>query len=51
VVLGTDYPFDMGQYDIVSVLRGLGLDPAAEAEIAGRALERMLAVQPVAEAA
>jgi aminocarboxymuconate-semialdehyde decarboxylase len=51
VVLGTDYPFDMGQYDIVSILRGLGLDPSAEAEIAGRALERMLAVQPVAEAA
>ncbi|ARP97785.1 amidohydrolase family protein [Pseudorhodoplanes sinuspersici] len=51
VVLGTDYPFDMGQYDIVSVLRDFKLEPAAEAEIACRALERMLAMQSVAEAA
>ena len=42
VMVGTDYPFDMGQYDIVSVLEGLGLDPEAEAKIAGGTLERLL---------
>jgi aminocarboxymuconate-semialdehyde decarboxylase len=42
LVLGTDYPFDMGQYDIVTVLRGLGLAPEDEAEIASGTIGRLL---------
>lgn len=42
VVLGTDYPFDMGQYDIVSVLDGLGLDADAKAAISGGRLDELL---------
>ena len=42
VMLGTDYPFDMGQYDIVSVLDGLDLDAEAHAKIAGGTLRARL---------
>ncbi len=42
VMLGTDYPFDMAQYDMLQVLRGLRLDPADEAEIAGGTVRRLL---------
>ena len=36
VVLGTDYPFDMGVNDPVQRLDAAGLDPATRAAIAGR---------------
>ena len=42
VVLGTDYPFDMGQYDIAQVLEGLGLPDDAHARVAGGTLGRLL---------
>ncbi len=42
VLLGTDYPFDMGQYDIVSVLEGMALDPSTFARIASGSAEALI---------
>jgi len=42
VVIGTDYPFDMGQYDIVDLLDGMGLSAHEMAEISSDAVNRML---------
>jgi len=42
VMLGTDYPFDMGQYDIVKVLADMGLDPETEAKIGSETLAARL---------
>jgi hypothetical protein len=42
VLLGSDYPFDMGDARHVDTVRALGLDPAVEARIlAGNAEELM----------
>jgi aminocarboxymuconate-semialdehyde decarboxylase len=42
VLLGSDYPFDMGDARHVDTVRGLGLDPEAEAAILGGNAERIL---------
>ncbi|WP_265516807.1 amidohydrolase family protein [Nitratireductor luteus] len=42
VMLGTDYPFDMGQYDMVSVVKSLGLDPATERKVSSGTIGRLL---------
>ena len=42
VVLGTDHPFDMGDYGAVGAVRGLGLDPEAEAAVLSTNAERLL---------
>jgi aminocarboxymuconate-semialdehyde decarboxylase len=42
VLLGSDYPFDMGQYDSVQVVRGLGLGKAVtETILQGAAVARL----------
>ena len=46
VVLGSDYPFDMGQYDMVSVVRGLGLSAADEAAVLSGSAARLLGIEP-----
>jgi aminocarboxymuconate-semialdehyde decarboxylase len=42
VVLGSDYPFDMGDERPADTVRALGLDPAAEAAILAGNAERLL---------
>ena len=42
VLLGSDYPFDMGDARHVDTVRGLGLDPEVEAAILGGNAERIL---------
>lgn len=42
VVIGSDYPFDMGYDAPVAVVRGLGLGPDREARVLGRNLARLL---------
>ena len=42
VLLGSDYPFDMGDDRHVETLRALGLDPEVEAAILGGNAERLL---------
>lgn len=42
VLLGSDYPFDMGDARHVDTLRALGLEPEAEEAVLGRNAERML---------
>ncbi len=44
VVLGTDYPFDMGHYDPAGLLGGL--DPEAGAAVAGGNAARLLGLDP-----
>ncbi len=41
VLLGSDYPFDMGQYDGVDVVRSLGLSEADEATVLAGAAEAL----------
>jgi aminocarboxymuconate-semialdehyde decarboxylase len=42
VVLGTDHPFDMGDYDAVEMVHGLNLDPGDEAAILSGNAEQLL---------
>ena len=42
VVLGSDHPFDMGDYGAVAAVRGLGLAPEAEAAVLGGNAEQLL---------
>jgi aminocarboxymuconate-semialdehyde decarboxylase len=42
VLLGSDYPFDMGDARHADTVRGLGLDPEVEAAILGGNAERIL---------
>ncbi|MET0852102.1 MAG: amidohydrolase family protein [Candidatus Rokuibacteriota bacterium] len=42
VVLGTDHPFDMGDYGAVAQVRGLGLAPEAEAAVLSQNAEQLL---------
>jgi aminocarboxymuconate-semialdehyde decarboxylase len=44
VVLGSDYPFDMGNPAPVEAVRRLGLGPAREARVLGKNLGRLLGV-------
>jgi len=46
VVLGSDYPFDMGDSRHVDTVRGLGLEPRVEAAILAGNAERLLGLQP-----
>ncbi len=48
VLLGSDYPFDMGLERPAEPVRELGLDPAAEAAILGRNALRLLGQEAVA---
>ena len=45
VVLGSDYPFDMGCEAPVEAVRELGLAPAQERAIVGGTLARLLGVR------
>jgi aminocarboxymuconate-semialdehyde decarboxylase len=47
VLLGSDYPFDMGDARHVDTVRGLGLAPDVEAAILAGNAERLLGVQRV----
>jgi aminocarboxymuconate-semialdehyde decarboxylase len=49
VLLGSDYPFDMGDAGQVETVRALGLAPEAEAAILGENAERLLGLDRVAE--
>jgi len=42
VVMGSDYPFDMGQDDPVGFLAGAGLAPAARTGIESTNAQRLL---------
>ena len=42
IVMGTDYPFDMGDYDPVGHVCGAGLDAATVAAICGGNAKRLL---------
>jgi aminocarboxymuconate-semialdehyde decarboxylase len=44
ILMGTDYPFDMGEYDPVGHVCGAGLDAAAVAAICGGNARRLLGV-------
>ena len=44
IVMGTDYPFDMGDYDPVGHVCGAGLDAATVAAICGGNAKRLLAL-------
>jgi aminocarboxymuconate-semialdehyde decarboxylase len=46
VVLGTDYPFDMGDPRALETLRGAGLDPEEEAAVAAGNANRLLGPEP-----
>jgi aminocarboxymuconate-semialdehyde decarboxylase len=47
VLLGSDYPFDMGDPRHVDTVRGLGLAPDVEAAILAGNAERLLGLEPV----
>jgi aminocarboxymuconate-semialdehyde decarboxylase len=47
VLLGSDYPFDMGDQRHVDTVRGLGLATEVEAAILGGNAERLLGLEPV----
>jgi aminocarboxymuconate-semialdehyde decarboxylase len=47
VLLGSDYPFDMGDARHVDTVRGLGLAPDAEAAILAGNAEHLLGLEPV----
>jgi aminocarboxymuconate-semialdehyde decarboxylase len=47
VLLGSDYPFDMGDTRHVDTVRALELAPEAEAAILGGNAERLLGLEPV----
>ena len=42
ILMGTDYPFDMGDYDPVGHVCGAGLDEATVAAICGGNVKRLL---------
>jgi aminocarboxymuconate-semialdehyde decarboxylase len=42
VMLGSDYPFDMGQYDLIGVIDDLHLSDAARRNVLARAAEALL---------
>lgn len=42
VMMGTDYPFDMGQYDMVSVVDRLQLAPAVRAAVVADTVARLM---------
>jgi len=42
VMLGTDYPFDMGEYDILEVIDRLGLSEADKAKVLSGAAEQVM---------
>ena len=46
VLLGSDYPFDMGDARHVDTVRALGLAPEVEAAILGGNAERVLGIEP-----
>jgi len=46
VLLGTDYPFDMGDPRALETLRAAGLDPEEEAAVAGGNATRLLGTEP-----
>ncbi len=46
VLLGSDYPFDMGMMDCVAHVRGLKIPDGARDTILGREAERLLDAQP-----
>jgi aminocarboxymuconate-semialdehyde decarboxylase len=46
VLLGSDYPFDMGDARHVDTVRALGLDPDVEAAVLAGNAERLLGLQP-----
>jgi aminocarboxymuconate-semialdehyde decarboxylase len=47
VLLGSDYPFDMGDARQVDTVRGLGLAPDAETAILAGNAEHLLGLEPV----
>jgi aminocarboxymuconate-semialdehyde decarboxylase len=47
VLLGSDYPFDMGDARHVETVRALGLEPEVEAGILAGNAERLLGLEPV----
>lgn len=42
VLLGSDYPFDMGQYDLIEVINGLRLTDAARRDVLAEAAEALV---------
>jgi len=44
ILMGTDYPFDMGEYDPIGHVAGAGLDDAAIAAICGGNAQALLAI-------
>jgi aminocarboxymuconate-semialdehyde decarboxylase len=42
ILMGTDFPFDMGEYDPVGHVCGAGLDTAAVAAVCGGNAKRLL---------
>ena len=44
ILMGTDYPFDMGEYDPVGHVCGAGLDEGAVAAICGGNVQKLLAL-------
>jgi aminocarboxymuconate-semialdehyde decarboxylase len=42
VIMGTDYPFDMADYDPIGHVASAGLDAAAVAAVAGGNAKRLL---------
>jgi aminocarboxymuconate-semialdehyde decarboxylase len=42
VMLGSDYPFDMGQYDLIGVIDDLRLTDAARRDVLARTAERLV---------
>ncbi|HEY6102565.1 MAG TPA: amidohydrolase family protein [bacterium] len=47
VMLGTDYPFDMGLADPIAFVRSAGLSPAEEARVLGGTAAELLGLTPV----
>jgi predicted TIM-barrel fold metal-dependent hydrolase len=42
VLLGSDYPYDMGMYDLVDHVRSLGISDADKTTILGTEAEKLL---------
>jgi aminocarboxymuconate-semialdehyde decarboxylase len=51
VVLGSDYPFDMGQYDMTAMVKGLGLPAAEEGAVLSGSAARLLGIDATVPAA
>lgn len=43
VALGSDYPFDMGQYDMLDVIRNAGFTPSVEQALTAETINRLIA--------